>query len=297
MNASREEHAEITSRIRITRFLILILFVILISPAASAAPQPLQLSWTNSMLAISAPWLPGEKIDVWHMEAFCRSGSTKREWNETVVSHKTELVSATPNRIKLRTLVYPTVECTHEIRAAQDEITITYSLKNYGVAAEDISWFQPACIRVAKFTGRNQTNYIQRSFIFTRLSESGEAFRDGQPRLTFLDQIPRAEEAVYRGGQVYVPEGINLADVNPRPISSIKPANGLIGCVSADDQYLLATASSRTHELFQGVIVCLHSDPHIGGLKRGETKKITQKIYILKNDPAELLKRYRRDFE
>src|SRR5688572_8176243 len=136
MNALGEDHAEFTIKIRImiTRFLILIVILILISPSAFSAPEPLQLSWTNSMLVISAPWLPGEKIEVWHMEAFCRSGSTKREWNETVVSHKTELVSATPNRIKLRTLVYPTVECTHEIRAAQDEITITYSLRNYGVA-------------------------------------------------------------------------------------------------------------------------------------------------------------------
>ena len=282
-------------RITITRFSILI--ITLISPAAFSAPEPLKLSWTNNMLAISAPWLPGEQIDIWHMEAFCRSGSTKRDWKETVVSHKTEVVSATSARIKLRTMVYPLVECLHEIRAGRDEVTITYILRNYGVADEDISWFQPACIRVAKFTGRNQSNYIQRSFIFTRLSESGESFRDGQPRLTFLDKIPRAMGgAVYIGGQVYVPEGINLADVNPRPISAIKPANGLIGCLSADDQYLLATASSRTHELFQGVIVCLHSDPNIGGLKPRETKKITQKIYILKNDPADLLKRYRRDF-
>ena len=277
----------------------LILILILISQAAFSAPEPLQLSWTNNMLTISAPWLPGEKIDVWHMEAFCRPGSTKRDWHDTVVPHKTTLVSASKkgDHLKLSTVVEPFVHCEHEIRSTADEVTFTYKLQNPGLSEADIDWFQPACIRVAKFTGRNQTNYIERSFIFTRLSESGEGFRDGQPRLTFLDKIPRAiGGAVYLGGQVYVPNGINLADVNPRPISTIKPANGLIGCVSANDKYLLATASSHTHELFQGVIVCLHSDPTIGGLKRRETKKITQKIYILKNDPAELLKRYRRDF-
>ena len=266
-------------------FLILILILILI-PSGAAAPEPLQLSWTNNMLTISAPWLPGEKIDVWHMEAFCRPGSTKRDWHDTVVPHKTTLMSASKkgDHLKLSTVVEPFVHCEHEVRSTADEVTFTYKIKNAGVSSADIEWFQPGCIRLAKFSGRNQSNYVERSFIFT---DKG---------LTFLDQIPRAEEAVYRGGQVYVPKGINLDDVNPRPISSIKPANGLIGCVSADEKYLLATASDQTHELFQGVIVCLHSDPRIGGLKAGQTKTIRQKIYILKNDPDELLKRYRRDF-
>jgi len=266
------------------RFLFLLLLVPLL-PSAQGA-QPLQLSWTNNILTISAPWLPGEKIEVWHMEAFCRAGSTKRDWHETVVPHKTTLLSASKkgDHLKLSTVIEPFAYCEHEVQSTADEVTLTYKLKNPGVSEAEIDWFQPACIRLAKFTDRKQNDYIERSFIFT---DKG---------LTFLDKIPRAEEAVYRGGQVYVPEGINLEDVNPRPISSIKPANGLIGCVSADDKYLLATASSHTHELFQGVIVCLHSDPRIGGLKARESKTITQKIYIIKNDPDELLKRYRRDF-
>ena len=261
-------------------------FYFSLQPFAFSAPQPLQLSWTNNMLTIAAPWLPGEKIEIWHMEAFCRPGSTKRDWKETVIPHKTTLLSASKkgDHLKLSTAVEPFVHCDHEIRSTADAVTFTYKLRNMGLSQADISWFQPACIRLAKFTGRNQNDYVQRSFIFT---DKG---------LTFLDKMPRAEEAVYRGGQVYVPDGINIEDVNPRPISHIKPANGLIGCISADDQYLLATASSHTHELFQGVAVCLHSDPTIGGLKRGESKSITQKIYIIKNDPAELLKRYRRDF-
>jgi hypothetical protein len=267
----------------IFRILILLLIGIASAPAAS---EPLKLSWTNNMLTISAPWFPGEKIDVWHMEAFCRPGSTKRDWHDTVIPHKTTLVSANSkgDLLKLRTMIEPGVECLHEIRSTSDEVTFTYKLRNFGLSEVDMEWFQPGCIRVGKFTGLDQSNYIQRSFIFT---DKG---------LTFLDKMPRAEEAVYRGGQVYVPAGINLKDVNPRPISSVKPANGLIGCVSGDNKYLLATASDATHELFQGVIVCLHSDPHIGGLKRGATKSIQQKIYILKNDPELLLTRYKRDF-
>jgi len=139
-------------------------------------------------------------------------------------------------------------------------------------------------VSVARFTGRNQSNYTARSFIFT---ERG---------LTTMDQTLRREEALYRGGQVYVPKGVNLEDVNPRPISSDSPVNGLIGCYSADDRWLVATAWDRTHELFQGVYVCLHADPHVGGLAPGETKEVRGKLYLLKNDPKLLLKRYQRDF-
>jgi hypothetical protein len=49
-------------------------------------------------------------------------------------------------------------------------------------------------------------------------------------------------------------------------------------------------------ELFQGIFVCVHSDPRIGGLKAGEKKKLRGKIYIVKNDPEGLLRRYHRDF-
>ena len=278
--------------------LLILLLILILIPSAQAAPEPLQLSWTNNMLTIAAPWIPGEKIEVWHMEAFCRPGSTKRDWHETTIPHKTTLVSASKKRdhLTLSTVIEPLIHCEHEIRSTADEVTFTYKLKNPGVSAADIEWFQPACIRLAKFSGLDQANYIKRSFIFARANENGEVYRDGEPRLVYLDKLPRTEEAVYRGGQVYVPKEINLDDVNPRPISTIKPANGLIGCVSADENYLLATASNPTHELFQGVIVCLHSDPRIGGLKPGQSKTIRQKIYILKNDPDELLKRYRRDF-
>ncbi|MBM3833897.1 MAG: hypothetical protein FJ403_11625 [Verrucomicrobia bacterium] len=243
------------------------------------------ISWTNNMLTVTAPNLPGGKVDTWYLEAFCRTGSTKRDWRQTVIPHKTELLSADSKgkHLRLRTKVEPSVEVSHEIRAGEDEVDFQLAAKNVGNAFVDVDWFQP-CMRVNHFTGRNQSNYISRCFIFT---ERG---------LTTLDKTKRTEEAIYRGGQVYVPTGINLNDVNPRPISPEKPVNNLIGCFSADDKYLLATAWDQTQELFQGVIVCIHNDPRIGGLKPGETKKLHGKLYFLKNDADELLKRYRRDF-
>ncbi len=248
--------------------------------------EQLRLAWTNNLLTISAPWLPGGKIDVWYLEAFCRKGSTHQEWSKTVLPHKTELLWSEPDgsTLRLRTLVKPDIEMIHEIRAGVDEVDFTFQFTNRGKQHVDLEWFQPACIRVDRFTGAAQSNYTTKAFIFTRAG------------LTRLQGTRRTEEAIYRGGQVYVPKGVDLADVNPRPISLDQPVNGLIGCFSQDDKFLLATASDQTHELFEGVYVCLHSDPHVGGLAGGQSKVLHSKIYLLPNDVDALLKRYRKDF-
>lgn len=248
--------------------------------------EPLRLSWTNNLLTVKAPHLPGGALEIWYLEAFCRGNSTKQSWDKTTIPHKTTLLESAQDgrQLKFRTTVVPSVEVNHTLRSTDDEIDITYELINRGTEPSAIEWFQPACIRVAKFTARDQTSYTSRSFIFTRRG------------LTTLDKTLRTDEAVYLGGQVYVPQNINRMDVNPRPLSLDQPINGLIGCYSFDDKFILATAFDKTHELFEGVYVCLHSDPHIGGLAPGETKKIHGKIYLLPNNVEGLLKRYRADF-
>jgi hypothetical protein len=85
-------------------------------------------------------------------------------------------------------------------------------------------------------------------------------------------------------------------DINPRPLSSIVPSNGLCGCFSADEQQIMATAWEPYQEIFQGVIACIHSDFRIGGLGPGEKKQIRGKLYIVPADVPKLLSRYQRDF-
>jgi hypothetical protein len=261
----------------------LALVLVLAGASSAIAQQPLTLGWTNNMLRISGPQVPGDFIEIWYLEAFCRSGSTHREWDKTTISHRTELISATPQKIRLRTKVEPSIVLEHEITAGTDEVDFKVSARNDGREFADVQWFQP-CVRVDRFTGAKQNNYIQKSFIFTK---------DGAK---LLSDLPRNEEAIYHGGQVYVPQGISLADVNPRPISDVKPANNLIGCYSNDEKKLLATAWDSTQELFQGVIVCLHNDPRIGGLKSSESKSLHGKLYLLENDINTLLARYKKDF-
>lgn len=260
-----------------------VLLIAFATALSAVAAEPLTLGWTNNMLRISARDLPGEFVEIWYLEAFCRSGSTHRKWEETTIPHKTELLSALPEKIRIRTKVEPSVTVEHEITAGADEVDFQLTIRNEGKEFSNVQWFQP-CMRVDRFTGAKQTNYIEKSFIFTSAG------------LKRLSELPRTEEGIYRGGQVYVPTTVPLEDVNPRPISSIRPANDLIGCYSADGKKMLATAWDQTQELFQGVIVCLHNDPRIGGLKPGESKKLRGKVYILENDTQKLLERYEKDF-
>lgn len=246
--------------------------------------ENLSLTWKNNMLRISGPDLPGQYFDIWYLEAFCRSGSTHQMWDKTTIPHTTKLLSATPQRITLRSQVEPNVVVDHEIIAGADEVEFRLRVRNEGQTFADVQWFQP-CMRVDRFTGANQRSYVAKSFIFTE---------DG---LRTLDKLPRVEEAIYRGGQVYVPANVPPNDVNPRPVSKVRPANDLIGCYSKDGSKILATAWSHTQELFQGVIVCLHNDPRIGGLKPGEAKTLLGKVYVVPNDPASLLQRYTKDFQ
>lgn len=268
---------------RLTTLLVALLGI---ASTGQAASRPFSLAWTNNVLTVSRDDIPGGPLEILYLEAFLQPGANVRDWGRSRYRHTTKLVESSPDSHRLRfvTTVEPGLEVRHEIRAGEDELDLTFQIENRLDHATDLQWFQPACIRVAAFTGRDQQGYTARSFIFTK---------DG---LRTFDQLRRTTNALYRGGQVYVPAHVNLADANPRPICLDQPVNGLIGCFSADDRWILATASNRTHELFEGVYVCLHSDPVIGGLKAGERREVRQKIYLLPNQPGRLLERYRRDF-
>lgn len=254
--------------------------------ASKARPKSgLRIGWTNNFLTISGRDIPGGPIETLWWEAFCRKGSTRRDWRETTISHRTELVSADSDgrRLRLKSFVEPWVEVRQELRAGRDEVEIVCDFINRGSNVVDLEWFEP-CVRVNKLTGMKQADYPQRCFIFTSQG------------LKFLHELPKFEEARYRGGQVYVPPAIRAEDVNPRPLSFIQPANGLMGAVSADNRTILALAWDQTQHLFQGVAVCIHADPHLGGLQPGERKRVRGKFYVVPNNPAALLKRYQKDF-
>ena len=245
----------------------------------------LSLDWENNILTIQGSDLPGKDLKVWYLEAYCRPNSTDREWRETTIGHKTQLLHISPDkkRLELQCTLNDGVEVRHKITAGRDEVDFRIVMHNPTRVESQGHWAQP-CVRVEKFTGSGQEDYLSKSFIFV----------NGQ--LARLPTQPWATQARYVPGQVWCPREVPRSDVNPRPLSSIVPSNGLIGCFSKDEKAVLAIAFEPYQELFQGVIVCLHSDFRIGGLTPGQTKKIRGKIYLMENDLPKLLARYEKDF-
>ena len=260
-------------------------FAMLTAPAYAADQSGLRIEWMNGLLTIFAPQVPGGVIETNYLEAFCRKGSTNRKWEETVVPHTMRSTSQSADRthIELESEVTGGVNVSHEIRANEDCVTFDLTLTNTSGSAVDIEWAQP-CMRVGAFTGKGQEDYVPKCFIFTAQGA------------TMLDKTNRTVEAIYKGGQVYVPRGINRADVNPRPLSPDVPVNNLIGCISSDNKWIVATAWDQTQELFQGIITCIHADFRIGGLAPGETKRLHGVVYVVPNDLDALQKRYEQDF-
>ena len=251
----------------------------------SAEDLGLTLAWDKNLLTIHSDKLPGRVMTVNYLEAYCRAGSTDREWGQTVIGHTTQLLSLSADHksLKLKCTLNDGVTVEHVIRARDDEIDFRLTAHNPTDKKSAAEWAQP-CIRVGEFTGLDKEQYITKCFVFL----------DGE--LTRLPTPNWATKARYTPGQVWVPKGINRNDVNPRPQNEQVPSHGLIGCFSADESLLMAAAFEPYQELFQGTAHCAHPDIHIGGLEPGETKPIRGKIYFVPHDVPALLERYAADF-
>ena len=266
----------------------------LFAATAAAAEPTLTLSREQNWLIIHAPHIPGGEIRINYLEAYCRPGSTDADWAKTVIHHRCELVSLSEDgkTLKLRDTLTDGVTVDHTITAKNDEVDFRLTARNPTDKASEAHWAQP-CVRLGAFTGYTSTDpspkgapedYLGKCFIFL----------DGK-----LGRMPTREWATtarYTPGQTWAPKHVPRTDVNPRPLSPLVPSGGLIGCFSADDKWIWATAWEPYQELFQGVARCLHSDFRIGGLAPKETKEIRGKIYIVPNDEAALVARYGRDF-
>jgi len=250
----------------------------------------LTAAWENQFLTVTGDF-PGGEIRINYLEAYCRAGSTDRDWRETTIPHACrKLPSAESGVILLEDRLADGVVVTHRIEVVKDGLRFSVTAHNPTERPSAVHWAQP-CVRVDRFTGSDpaqarerQPPYIQRCFVAI----------DGQ--LVRLPTQPWAAEARYVPGQVYCPAGVPRDDVNPRPLSSLVPSHGLCGCVSADDQWILGVFWEPYQEVFQGVVTCIHADFRIGGLAAGETKTIQGRLYLLPGDEQALLAAYQRDF-
>ena len=272
-----------------------ILFLISITAIATLADDPpaktiAKIDWQKNFLTISGPF-PGEEIKINYLEAYCRPGSTDRDWGQTVIPHTAEQVPGDGSVIRLRDQLSDGVIVRHTIRAGDDDVTFAVVAHNPTKKESEAHWAQP-CMRVDRFTGADPANarvlvpeYAKKCFLFI----------DGKE--TRLPTRPWADKARYTPGQVYCPKHVDRNDVNPRPLSELVPSSSLCGCYSADEKMILAVAWEPYQEIFQGVITCIHNDFRLGGLKPGETKKIKGKLYIVPADMKKLVKRFEKDFE
>jgi hypothetical protein len=273
------------------RLLVSLCFVGLLCGQIVAAG--LTLARDGHWLVINSEQIPSGEIRINYLEAYCRTNSTDADWvKHTVIPHTNQLVSFSEDKkaLKLRDTLTDGVTVDHNIIARNDTVEFLLLARNPTSKRSEAHWAQP-CVRLAAFTGFDPdlrkgdlNDYLPKCFIFL----------DGK-----LERMPMREwamQARYTPGQVWAAPGVPRTDVNPRPLSKLTPSNGLIGCFSADEKLIFATAWEPYQELFQGVGRCLHSDFRLGGLQPGETKSIRGKIYIVPNDVPALLKRYERDF-
>ncbi len=266
--------------------------VLLGSLQTSLFAQGLSVHWSERYLEVRGDSIPGGPIRTHYLEAYCRPGSTDRDWHETVIPHESKLVSATSNgkRIEIEDRLDDGVIVHHVIEAGKDEVTFELKATNPTDKVSQAHWAQP-CMRIDRFTGTDKANsrevyppYIKKCFLMVN------------GNVTRMPTKPWALEARYVPGQVYAPATVDRDDVNPRPLSNIIPSSGLTGCFSADESMILAVAWQPYQEVFQGVITCLHNDFRIGGLAPGETKTIRGKLYVVPADIDKLIKRFRADF-
>lgn len=270
-----------------------LLTALLLATCAFAQDKPtLTLARDANWLFIRGAHLPKGEIKVNYLEAYCRAGSTDADWRQhTFVGHKTDLVSlsADAKEMKLRCQVHDGLVVDHVVTAGDDEVTFDLTVKNPTNHMNEAQWAQP-CVRLEDFAGVETDDpkcvdiKLAQSFIFL------------DNKLARMPTQPWALKARYIPGQVWCPKDVPRSDVNPRPLSSLVPSNGLIGCFSQDGKWLYAMAFEPYQELFQGVARCLHSDFRIGEVKPGETKKVRGKIYLMRNNVDALLTRYAKDF-
>jgi hypothetical protein len=282
------------------RYLPLATLLLALSSSAHAAEPTTAIRWADDWLDIQHTTADGQQLPlvrVHYLEAYCRNNSHTTDWvKHTVIPHKAVQLSPKPadessnpgvapfvSSIHLRDTLADGVTVDHVIAAQPDGVDFQLTAVNPTDKISEAVWAQP-CIRVGPFTGGDQKSYLPKCFIFL----------DG--KLATMPTRDWATEARYTPGQVWAGPGVARDDVNPRPVNPNTPSNGLIGCFSADDKYLFATAWQPYQELFQGVAACIHSDFRLGGLSPHETKTLRGKIYFLPNDVPALLKRYETDF-
>src|SRR4051794_39224692 len=99
--------------------------------SALAAEPGLTIAWEKNFLSIRGEF-PGDELRILYLEAYCRPGSTDRDWRETVIPHTAEKVEASADGrlIRLRDKLADGVTVEHTITAGKDEVDFHLTAQN-----------------------------------------------------------------------------------------------------------------------------------------------------------------------
>src|SRR5262245_50931141 len=97
LSSSRNPRREKPMTRQSTWLVLPVLALALLGPCdvtAEGRDDRLTIRWEKNHLRIRGAKVPGGEIEINYLEAYCRPGSTDRDWRETVIGHSTETVSA-----------------------------------------------------------------------------------------------------------------------------------------------------------------------------------------------------------
>src|ERR1051326_3614511 len=95
-----------------------------LSVPVAGAETDLRLDWKANRLSLLSSRLPDGKGEILYLEAFCRKGSTKRKWEETVIPHTTaRLDGEGPTKhLRLRSTLENGVVVEHDLRVEESGV-------------------------------------------------------------------------------------------------------------------------------------------------------------------------------
>ena len=116
----------------------------------AAEPEPFVLTWESNFLTIRRPihsplQIPGGPIRVHYIEAYCRPGSTDREWSKTTIGHKTEVVGGKQgsSHLVLRSTLKDGVIVEHDLRGLPSAVEFQLTARNPTRHESQVQWAQP----------------------------------------------------------------------------------------------------------------------------------------------------------
>src|SRR6185503_2189177 len=134
---------------RIKAFVSTVFVLLLCGPLMGKAAS-LTLSRESNWLIIHRPQIPGEKIRINYLEAYCRANSTDADWSKhTVIKHSNELLSLSDDKtvMKMRDTLADGLIVDHTITAREDEVDFRLTARNPTSKRSEAHWAQP-CVRL-----------------------------------------------------------------------------------------------------------------------------------------------------